>query len=93
MEKRPMGAGYEAWFKAIKAKYPDAYGRTTGEYGWSSLGFNNNGPTLTPHMSGPHYTDVSSRAYSSQYLVGSYDHTSDKGRLFVCLETGKSLSR
>jgi hypothetical protein len=85
--KRPLGAGYEAWFTAIKAKYPDAYPRTVGEYGWSTLGVDKNSgyPTLTPHMSGPYWTDVSSRTYSSSHLVGSYDHTSDTGKLFVTL--------
>jgi hypothetical protein len=85
MEKRPEGPGYEAWFAAIKAKYPDAYGRTSGEYGWTELSCNDKGPTLTPRMSGPYWTDVSSRSYSQQYLVGKYDHVSDTGKLFVPL--------
>jgi len=81
--KRPMGSNYEAWLAAIKAKWPDAYPRTTGEYGWSTLGCDDKGPTLTPHMSGPHYTDVSARSYSQQYLIGSFDHTSNTARNFA----------
>lgn len=83
MGTRPKGSNYEAWFEKIKAKYPDAYARTTGENGWSTLGFDNKGPTLTPHASGPHYTDVSSASYSTQWLVGTFDHTSNTGKYFA----------
>ena len=82
MEKRPMGSNYEAWLAAILAKYPDACARTTGEHGWSTLGGDGNGPTLTPRPDGPHYTDVSSRAYSSQHLVGSFNHNTNTGKYF-----------
>lgn len=85
MEKRPIGSNYAAWFAAAQAKYPDACERTTGEYGWTTLG--NDQYTgelaLTPHNSGPHYTDVSSRAYSTQRLVGTFDHTSNTGKYFA----------
>jgi ribosomal protein L33 len=82
---RPVGSNYAAWLDAIKAKYPDACPRTQGEYGWSSLGCDDNGPTLTPHMSGPYWTDVSSRTYSTRLLVGKYDHVADTGVLYAPL--------
>jgi hypothetical protein len=85
MEKRPLGTNYEAWLEKIKAKYPDAFGRTTGEFGWSTLGCDTNGPTLTPSNNGPYYTDVSSRTYSSRRLVGSFNHNTNTGKLFVDL--------
>lgn len=74
MAERAKGAGYEAWFDKIKAKYPDARARTTGANGWSTLGFDGDTPTLSAHMSGPHYTDVSSPSYSERRLVGAFDH-------------------
>jgi hypothetical protein len=85
MQKRPEGSNYQAWFDAIKAKYPDAVARTAGEYGWSTLDADDNGPTLTPHMSGPHWTDVSSHSYSQQKLVGTFNHTSNTGKMFAPL--------
>lgn len=84
---REKGSNYQAWFDKIKAKYPDAYARTTGSNGWSTLGGDGNGPTLTPHMSGPHYTDVSSASYSSQRLVGSFDHNLNEGKYFAPVES------
>ena len=83
MAERPLAPGYEAWMEKIKAKYPDAYGRTTGQHGWSRLGGDGNGPTLTPHMSGPFYTDVSAESYSRQWLVGTYNHNTDTGKIFA----------
>jgi len=85
MNKRPVGSNYQAWFAAIVAKYPDARERTTGEYGWTTLGTDpyTGEPALTPHNSGPYYTDVSSREYSIQRLVGTFDHTTNKGKYFA----------
>ena len=80
---REKGSNYQAWFDKIVAKYPDADAQTTGEYGWTALGINNNGPTLTPHMSGPHFTDVSSASYSKWKIVGSFDHNTNKGKYFA----------
>lgn len=53
---------------------PDARTRTVGEHGWSSLETDDKGPLLKPHDGGLYYTDVSSKAYSTQKLVGSFDH-------------------
>lgn len=85
--ERALGAGYEAWMEKIKAKYPDAYGRTTGQHGWSRLGGDKNGPTLTHESTGPFYTDVSSATYSpsGQWLVATYDHNTDTGKIFAPL--------
>lgn len=83
--ERALGAGYEAWMEKIKAKYPDAYGRTTGQHGWNRLGGDGNGPTLTHEITGPFYTDVSSESYSRQWLVGTYDHNTDTGKIFAPL--------
>jgi hypothetical protein len=80
---KPNGSGYDAWFKKIKAKYPDATARTTGENGWSRLGFKDDKPTLTPRDDGPHYTDVSSEKYSRQRLVGTFNHSTNTGKYFV----------
>jgi len=83
---RQLGAGYQAWLDSITAKYPDAYARTIGSYGWDSLGCEPDGsPSLIHSDGGPHYTDVSSRTYSTQRLVGSYNHNTDTYRLFVTL--------
>ena len=83
---RPNGSNYQAWFDAIRAKYPDAYGRTTGEYGWSTLEVGATGPALTPHNDGPMWTDVSARSYSCSHLIGTFDHVSNTGKLFVNLD-------
>lgn len=85
MEKRPVGSNYEAWFAAALAKYPDAVARTTGEYGWTTLGTDQytGELALIPHNSGPYYTDVSSRTYSRQRLIGTFDHTTNKGKYFA----------
>ena len=82
---RPQGSNYQAWLDQIKAKYPDAYARTTGANGWSTLGSNSKGPTLTPHMSGPHYTDVSAASSSNRRLVGTFDHNLNSGKVFAPL--------
>ena len=83
MGQREQGSNYTEWLEKLKAKYPDAYARTTGANGWTALGGDGNGPTLTPHMSGPHYTDVSSASYSTQRLVGSFNHNTNEGKYFA----------
>lgn len=83
MTQRAEGSNYAEWLEKIKAKYPDAYARTTGATGWSSLGVNADGPTLTPHQSGPHYTNVSAASYSTQRLVGCFDHNANEGEYFA----------
>lgn len=82
---RPQGSNYQAWFDQIQTKYPDAYAYTIGANGWSTLNSNDKGPTLTPHMSGPHYTDVSAASYSKQRLVGTFDHNLNSGKIFAPL--------
>ena len=82
---RQKGTSYDAWIAQIKAKYPDAYERTEGANGWSCLGSNDKGPTLTHSMQGPHWTDVSAASYSKQRLVGTFDHNLNSGKIFAPL--------
>jgi hypothetical protein len=90
MTKRPQGSKFEAWFTKLKELYPDAVARNHGAYGWSELGADDNGPTLTPHDLSPHYTTASSQTYSSLYLLGEFNHNTNTGEYFVAALQGEA---
>ncbi len=52
-----------------------------GQYGWTSLGMNENGPTLTPGSDGPHWCDVAA-CPREQTLLGSYDFNTGTAKFF-----------
>ena len=88
MTPRPKGSAYEAWLAPLQAKYPDAVCRHTGEYGWRRLDIDNSRPALVAQDGGAFYTDVSSKSYSPQWLIGKFDHVTNTGKYFVPVENG-----
>lgn len=88
-ETKKMSA--DEWRAEIKRRHGgdrNVRFRETGKHGWSKLGVNDKGPTLTHDDEGPHWEDASATANhpagvnASRWLLGKYDHKKGTGTFF-----------